>query len=108
MKVLLVNPPDVDVSLFDWATAKRGRANNYPAYGLGVLARHLLDNGHEPKILNLNHELLKIVHASDSAIDYDSTWQSILSDIIFKYKQTQVSWLQRNGYLKQLEEFQEF
>jgi len=29
-------------------------------------------------------------------------------DIIFKYKQTQVSWLQRNGYLKQLEEFQEF
>ena len=29
-------------------------------------------------------------------------------DIIFKCKQTQVSWLQRNGYLKQLEEFQEF
>ena len=29
-------------------------------------------------------------------------------DIIFKYKQTQVSWLQRNGYLKQLEEFKEF
>ena len=29
-------------------------------------------------------------------------------DIIFKYKQTQVSWFKRNGYLKQLEEFQEF
>ncbi len=29
-------------------------------------------------------------------------------DIIFKYKQTQVSWLQKNGHLKQLEEFQEF
>ena len=29
-------------------------------------------------------------------------------DIIFKYKQTQVSWLQKNGYLKHLEEFQEF
>lgn len=29
-------------------------------------------------------------------------------DVIFKYKRTQVAWLQRNGYLKQLEEFQEF
>lgn len=29
-------------------------------------------------------------------------------DIIFKYKHTQVAWLQRNGYLKHLEEFQEF
>lgn len=29
-------------------------------------------------------------------------------DIIFKYKQTQVAWLQKKGYLKQLEEFKEF
>ena len=40
-RVLLLNPPDVDSSLFDYDTAKRGRANNYPSYGLGVLARHL-------------------------------------------------------------------
>ena len=35
-KFLLVNPPDVDDKIFDYSIAKRGRANNYPAYGLGV------------------------------------------------------------------------
>lgn len=79
MRVLLVNPPDVDSSLFDWATAKRGRANNYPAYGLGVLARHLLNHGHEVRILNLNHELLKVVHASEEEINYDDVWKTLLS-----------------------------
>ena len=29
-------------------------------------------------------------------------------DIIFKYRQTQVAWLQKNGYLKKLEELEEF
>ena len=29
-------------------------------------------------------------------------------DIIFKYRQTQVSWLRRKGYLKKLDEFKEF
>jgi radical SAM superfamily enzyme YgiQ (UPF0313 family) len=85
-KILLVNPPDVDSSLFDWATAKRGRANNYPAYGLGVLARHLLNNGFEPEILNLNHELLKIVHASDVPIEYDFIWKVILADKVQKFE----------------------
>lgn len=78
MKVLLVNPPDVDSSLFDYATAKRGRANNYPAYGLGVLARHLLNHDHMPRILNLNHELLKLVAMTEDKLDYDSVWKRIL------------------------------
>ncbi len=29
-------------------------------------------------------------------------------DIIFKYKQTQVAWLKKKGYLKSLEELEEF
>ena len=29
-------------------------------------------------------------------------------DIIFKYKNTQISWLQRKGYIKSLEELEEF
>ena len=29
-------------------------------------------------------------------------------DIIFKYRPTQVSWLQKKGYLKKLEELEEF
>ena len=86
MRILLVNPPDVDVSLFDWDTAKRGRANNYPAYGLGVLSRHLLDNGFESRILNLNHELLKQVHKETRPFDYDKTWKWFLDEAIYDYK----------------------
>ena len=86
MKVLLINPPDVDSSLFDWDTAKRGRANNYPAYGLGVLSRHLKDNGFEPKILNLNHELLKVVYVSEKPIDYDGTWKSLLLNEVMEFE----------------------
>lgn len=29
-------------------------------------------------------------------------------DIVFKYKQSQVDWLKKNGHLKKLEEFEEF
>ena len=86
MRVLLINPPDVDASLFDYDTAKRGRANNYPAYGLGVLATHLLKNGHECHILNLNHELLKVVAASRAPIEYDKEWRTILEQGIEDFK----------------------
>lgn len=83
-KVLLVNPPDVHESLFDYDTAKRGRANNYPAYGLGVVARQLMNGGYEVGICNLNHELLKKVAASDNGADFDfaATWKGILRDAV--------------------------
>lgn len=29
-------------------------------------------------------------------------------DVIFKYRKIQVSWLKKNGYLKKLEDFEEF
>ena len=29
-------------------------------------------------------------------------------DILFKYRQTQINWLKKNGYLKEVEEFEEF
>src|SRR3990167_1572508 len=85
-RILLVNPPDVDASLFDYATAKRGRANNYPAYGLGVLARHLLNNDYQVEILNLNHELLKIVYESQGEFDYDLMWQCVLKARVRDFK----------------------
>ena len=85
-RVLLVNPPDVDASMFDYDTAKRGRANNYPAYGLGVIARNLIDHGHRVQILNLNHELLKIVHDSTAPIDYDATWNRLLEEAILSFE----------------------
>ena len=70
-KVLLVSPPDVDEALFDYATTKRGRSNNYPPYGLGVIARHLLSNGIETRICNLNHEVLKKCSLSEDASQFD-------------------------------------
>jgi radical SAM superfamily enzyme YgiQ (UPF0313 family) len=76
----------VDSSLYDYATAKRGRANNYPSYGLGVLARHLLNAGYEVMILNLNHELLKIIYETNEPIDYDPTWEAILVNAIREFK----------------------
>jgi len=86
LRILLINPPDVDSSLFDYETAKRGRANNYPAYGLGVLARHLINHHFDVRILNLNHELLKVVYESKEPIQYDLVWQSILLDEIDDFR----------------------
>ena len=40
-RILFFNPPDVDEDIFDYNIAKRGRANNYPSYGLGILTKTL-------------------------------------------------------------------
>ena len=83
-KVLLVAPPDVDEALFDYATTKRGRSNNYPPYGLGVIARHLLDNDIDTRICNLNHEVLKKCLLSENAsqFDFGATFKSKLAQEI--------------------------
>ncbi|MBT5870036.1 MAG: B12-binding domain-containing radical SAM protein, partial [Nitrospinaceae bacterium] len=75
------SPPDVDVSLFDYATTHRGRSNNYPPYGLGVLAQHLLDHNIQVQICNLNHAILKtcLNSKSSSQFDFESTWRNKLS-----------------------------
>ena len=44
-KILLVAPPEADSSMFDYNIAKRGRANNYPPYGLAVVATNLRKKG---------------------------------------------------------------
>ena len=87
-KILLVNPPDVDSSVFDFTVAKRGRSNNYPAYGLGVIAKHLQLNNFDVEICNLNHDLLKIVTNCENGekFNYDETWQRILDDYINSFK----------------------
>ena len=80
-KVLLVNPPDIEVGLFDYSLTKRGRSNNYPPYGLGVLARHLMDSGYDGRVCNLNHEILAKCQASEDAskFDFEVTWRSRLT-----------------------------
>ena len=80
-KILLINPPDVDEKIFDYKVAKRGRANNYPSYGIGVLAAQLRLLGYEINICNLNHEVLRRVFNSDSeeSFNFLNTWHEIIS-----------------------------
>ena len=79
-KVLLINPPDSHAELFHYDTARRGRYTNYPPYGLIILARNLREIGVEVNICNLNHEVLKQCHATDTvdSFDYDVAWEKAL------------------------------
>jgi radical SAM superfamily enzyme YgiQ (UPF0313 family) len=87
-RVLLVTPPDADAHIFQFATARRGRYTNYPPYGLAVLGRHLEIAGVRSSICNLNHEVLRACHQSDSAddFDFDATWQGHLDAAIAEFK----------------------
>jgi radical SAM superfamily enzyme YgiQ (UPF0313 family) len=77
-RVLLVNPPDADSSLFRLDTAKRGRYTNYPPYGLALLAQQLRRIGVEVKILNLNHIVLRAANESHTTFDHWRTWTRAL------------------------------
>jgi len=79
-RVLFVNPPDSHAELFQHDTAKRGRYTNYPPYGLLVLAQNLREIGVEAAVCNLNHEVLKCCHESETPedFDYNSVWQKRL------------------------------
>ncbi|MDX1429554.1 MAG: radical SAM protein, partial [Rhodothermales bacterium] len=86
-RVLFVNPPDGDASLFRVPTALRRRYPNYPPYGPAVLAQHLRAIGVEPRILNLNDELLKACHAAPASdeFDFDAIWRSHLKAAVEEF-----------------------
>ena len=83
-RILLVNPPDADAALFQFATANRGRYTNYPPYGLAVLAEKLRNRNVDVRLCNLNHEVLRSARAADDESDFDfnKTWQSALDHSI--------------------------
>lgn len=83
-KILFVVPPDVDITMFDYKTAKRGRCWNYPPYGLGIIASHLRNEGLNVQILNLNNEILKGVRTSntESYFNFEGLWESKLKQEI--------------------------
>ena len=87
-KILFINPPDVDEKIFDFKIAKRGRANNYPSYGIGVLANQLRKLGYKSDVLNINHEILKNVyyHNENSEFKYLETWESVIKEKVKKFK----------------------
>ncbi len=79
-RVLLVTPPDADISIFNPANAKRGTYSNFPPYGLGLIANVFEENDVEAEILNLNHLVLKDSHDGiiKDANDFEKSWQSYL------------------------------
>jgi radical SAM superfamily enzyme YgiQ (UPF0313 family) len=87
-KVLLINPPDIDITLFDYGTTKRGRSSNYPPYGLTVIAKHLINYGVEVKICNLNHEVLSECKKSEDSLrfDFESVWKSKLASDVDEFQ----------------------
>ena len=87
-KVLFIAPPDADSSMFDYATARRGRYWNYPPYGVGIIASHLRNDGLGVRILNLNHEILKACRSSASkdAFDFDRVWKDKLQQEVASFQ----------------------
>ena len=87
-KVLFVVPPDADSSLFNYASAKRGRYPNYPPYGFGLLATRLREEGVEVGLLNLNSLILKACKSSGTLEDFDfeGTWEKALKDKLSEFE----------------------
>ena len=87
-RVLFVVPPEGDETMFDYATAKRGRYSNHPPYGVAVIASHLRQDGIEVNIVNLHHETLKRCGQSDCPEDFDfaGTWKTALSDALERFE----------------------
>ncbi len=82
-RVMLVTPPDADISFFDINYARRKRYANYPPYGILLLARRLLDAGLNVELVNLQHEVLKAAYrSSNNDFDYDSVWREKLNEKI--------------------------
>ena len=69
-RILLINPPDVDKTLFNFNSANRGRNMNYPPYGLGLISTHLDLIKVENEILNLNHIILKEAKSKKNEEDF--------------------------------------
>ena len=87
-RILFIAPPDGDKSMFDYATGKRGRYWNYPAYGAGVIASYLRKDGIEVNILNLNNKVLHTCWNSRSQeeFDFDRVWKKTLKEELEQYK----------------------
>ena len=85
-KVLLINPPDGDKSLFREGTALRKRYSNYPPYGNLCLASHLIKAGIAVEVLNLNDVILKACRKDPDRFDFESTWRIALQSELDVFK----------------------
>lgn len=84
-RIVLINPPDGDSTMFRLNVAKRGRYNNNPPYGLGVLATIVRSIGIEVKICNLNHDILKSSKNSKEDFDFDAIWKQEVDKLMEEF-----------------------
>lgn len=83
-KILLVQPPDGDIDLFDNIRAKQKKYENFPPYGLAVLASHL-KNDCDCKIINLNDVIIdEAINTKDNEFDYN---KALRNKIDFELKE---------------------
>lgn len=87
-RVLLVTPPDATADIFRPELARARHYANYLPYGLGLLAQHVREAGLEPRLLNLNHLILKAANeiADPADFDFDSVWQKALDAAIADFR----------------------
>tara|TARA_Y100001934_G_scaffold40348_1_gene48174 strand:- start:1150 stop:3054 length:1905 start_codon:yes stop_codon:yes gene_type:complete len=87
-KVLLINPPDSDASMLRYSDVKRKSYYNYPPYGLGIIARHLLDKGYQVEIHDLNLKVLEACYLSknEENFDFDATWKAQLAEMVNQFQ----------------------
>lgn len=91
-KVLLINPPDGDKSMFKLETAKAKRYTNFAPYGLGIVAQYLRISNIECKILNLNHLLLlEASKENENKFNYDAIMKKYIGEAISEFKPDFVS-----------------
>lgn len=81
-RVLLIVPPNLAADSFSFRFARKGRYENFPPYGLGVLASHLRAEGIEVSILNLHHHLLRTTRSGvdEEAFDYETVVDAAIED----------------------------
>lgn len=60
--ILLINPPQFQTSHINLEMLKNKRYFSYPPYGLGLLAKPLVDLGYNVNILDLNLEILELAN----------------------------------------------
>ncbi len=87
-KILLINPPDSDASMLRYDNVKRKSYYNYPPYGLGIIARHLLDKGYQAEIYDLNLNVLEECYLSENeeAFDFDAAWKARLAEVVDRFR----------------------
>ncbi|MHA1948311.1 MAG: B12-binding domain-containing radical SAM protein [Candidatus Thorarchaeota archaeon] len=88
-KILFVNPPDAHSDMFSLDIAQRGRYNNNPSYGLGVLASVVRQIEIDARVINLNHEIIKASHQFTNECDdfnFDKVWQEKLQESLLEFQ----------------------